>query len=201
VTPRAPPPFPWNPSRWRQRIPICALAGVAAILSAWMACYQWRVVPGVWDPVFGAQTRRVLDSAVSGRMRAWIGIPDAALGSIAYLGDVLFGLAGSTRRWQYRPWLVILFGIDVIPLGLVSVLLVILQGLVVGQWCFLCIVSALISLILVVMAGDEVLVSLLYLRRVYRHTESGREVWDALRGRASAAADEVAFGMPVERRV
>jgi hypothetical protein len=35
-------------------------------------------------------------------MRRWFRIPDAALGAIAYLGDLVFGLAGSTRRWQDR---------------------------------------------------------------------------------------------------
>jgi hypothetical protein len=52
------------------------------------------------DPVFGEQTRRVLDSDVSERMRRRFRIPDAPLGALAYLGDVIYGLAGSTRRWQ-----------------------------------------------------------------------------------------------------
>ena len=29
-----------------------------------------------------------------------------------HLGDAVLGLAGSTRRWQYRPWMVILFGAE-----------------------------------------------------------------------------------------
>jgi hypothetical protein len=32
---------------------------------------------------------------------------------------------------------VILFGIDVIPLGIVSAVLVVLQGTIVGSWCVL----------------------------------------------------------------
>ena len=80
-----------------------------------LALYQWKLIDSAWDPVFGKQTRNVLDSKVAARMDSWIGVPDAALGALAYLGDAIFGLAGSTRRWQYRPWLVILFGIDVIP--------------------------------------------------------------------------------------
>src|SRR5687768_13259453 len=131
------PPWDYNPSSWSQRIPICVLAGFAFAISCYMALYQWRLVSGVWDPLFGQQTVLVLDSDVSHSMQRWFGIPDAALGAIAYLGDVIFGLAGSTRRWQYRPWLVILFGLDVIPLGGVSAILVILQATVVGQWCFL----------------------------------------------------------------
>src|SRR5688572_28614194 len=150
-----PRPWDYNPSSWRQRIPICLLAFVAFLIAAYMALYQWRLIDGVWDPVFGKESQLVLDSDVSERMRGWFLIPDAALGALAYLGDCIFGLAGSTRRWQYRPWLVILFGIDVIPLGVVSAILVVLQFTVVGHWCFLCLVTAAISLLLVYLAYDE----------------------------------------------
>lgn len=187
------PPWKHNPSSWRQRIPICLLAALAFVIASYMALYQWRLIEDVWDPVFGEQTKRVLDSDVSERMRGWFRIPDAALGAIAYLGDLIFGLAGSTRRWQYRPWLVLLFGLDVIPLGIVSVVLVVMQGAVVGAWCFLCLVTAVISLLLIVLAYDEVWSSLLYLRRVWRNTRTVRTLWDAFWGRASQAADEVAL--------
>ena len=187
------PPWRHNPSSWRHRVPICLLAGVATVISVYLALYQWRLVDTVWDPVFGGQSARVLDSAASETMRRWIGAPDAALGALAYLGDLLFGLAGSTRRWQYRPWLVLLFGLDVIPLGLVSVLLVILQGTVIGAWCFLCLVTALISLVLVGLAYDEVWASLLYLRRVWQRTHHLKAVWAAFCGRPSQVADEVAL--------
>jgi uncharacterized membrane protein len=187
------PPWKRNPSAWRERIPICLLAGVAFLIASYMALYQWRLVGSVWDPVFGEQTRHVLDSEVSENMRRWFRIPDAALGALAYLGDLIFGLAGSTRRWQYRPWLVLLFGLDVIPLGIVSAVLVVIQGTVVGSWCFLCLVTAVISLLLVALAYDEVWSSLLYLRRVWRRTRKPRVVWDAFLGRASSAADEVAL--------
>ena len=92
---------------------------VAFFVSTYMALYQWRLIETVWDPVFGSQmTHRVLDSDVSHRMQRWFGMPDAGLGAIAYLGDAVLGLAGSAQRWRYRPWLVLLFGLDVIPLAL-----------------------------------------------------------------------------------
>ena len=187
------PPWRYNPSAWSQRIPICLLAGVAFLISSYMALYQWRLLGSVWDPIFGEQTRHVLDSEVSETMRRWFRIPDAALGALAYLGDLIFGLAGSTRRWQYRPWLVLLFGLDVIPLGLVSVILVVMQGTVVGAWCFLCLVTAVISLALVVLAYDEVWSTVIYLRRVWRKTRKPRVVWNVFWGRASNAAAEVAL--------
>lgn len=186
------PPWKHNPSSWRHRIPICLLAGVAFVIATYMALYQWRLIADVWDPVFGEQTRQVLDSEASEIMRRWLRIPDAALGALAYLGDLIFGLAGSTRRWQYRPWLVLLFGLDVIPLGIVSAVLVVVQGAVVGAWCFLCLVTAAISLILVMLAYDEVWSSLLYLKRVWRETRNPKLVWNVFWGRASREAEAAA---------
>jgi hypothetical protein len=126
-------------------------------------------------------------------MRRWFGIPDAALGAIAYLSDAVFALAGSTRRWQYRPWLVIIFGLDVIPLGAVSAILVVMQGTVVGSWCFLCLLTAAISLILIGYAYDEVWSSLLYLRRIWQQNRDARLLWNTFWGRASLEANEVAL--------
>lgn len=189
----AAPPWNYNPSTWSQRIPLCVLAGIAFFISTYMALYQWRLIDSVWDPIFGDQTQRVLDSDVSERMRRWLRMPDAALGAIAYLGDVIYGLVGSTRRWQYRPWMTMLFGLDVIPLGAVSAVLVVLQGTVVGSWCFLCLVTAAISLILVYWAYDEVWSCLLYLRRVWKHTHEAGLLWKVFWGGASLKANEVAL--------
>jgi hypothetical protein len=185
-------PWSYNPSSWRQRIPICLLACVAFVIATHLALYQWRLIATVWDPIFGQQSARVLDSEVAGMMHGWFGIPDAALGALAYLGDAIFGLAGSTRRWQYRPWLVILFGIDVIPLGLVSAILVLCQAFVVGHWCFLCLVTAVISLALVIMAYDEVYSSLKYLYAIWKRTRSWRSVWLATWGWPTPGANEAA---------
>ena len=187
-------PHPWNynPSGWPQRIPICILATVAFVIATYMGLYQWRLISSAWDPVFGTQTQSVLDSNVSERMRHWFLVPDAVFGAVAYLGDAIFGLAGSTRRWQYRPWLVMIFGLDVIPLGIVSAVLVILQGAVVGSWCFLCLVTAAISLVLVYLAYDEVWSSLLYLHRVWQQTRSPLILWKTFWGKRTAQADRVA---------
>jgi hypothetical protein len=187
------PPWGYNPSAWDQRIPICLLALAGFAISVYLALYEWGLIASVWDPVFGRDTERVLRSQVSHTLYRWFGIPDAALGAVAYLGDAVLGLAGSTRRWQYRPWMVILFGIDVIPLGGVSAVLVLLQATLVGYWCFLCLISAAISMVLIYFAYDEVWSSVLYLTRVWRATRSAREVWHAFAGRPSPAAAAVAL--------
>jgi hypothetical protein len=126
-------------------------------------------------------------------MRRWFLVPDGAVGALAYLGDLIYGLAGSTRRWHDRPWLVVLFGLDVVPLGIVSAVLVVLQGVAVNAWCFLCIVTAAISLTLVFLAYDEVWSSLLYLRRVWRQTASVRLLWRAFWGQSLPADVMPAF--------
>ena len=187
------PPYNYNPSAWSQRIPLCLLAGVAVVIATYMALYQWRLIGEVWDPFFGDGSHRVLDSEVSERMRQYLRVPDAAFGAFGYLSELVLGLVGCTRRWQYRPWMVLLFGIDVIPLGLVSVVLVVLQGTIIGAWCTLCLITAVISLILVVLAYDEVWASIVYLRRVWRHTRSKRILWDVFWGRAVREADDLAL--------
>jgi uncharacterized membrane protein len=187
-------PWDYNPSAWRRRVPICILAGVAFVIASYMALYQWRLIDSVWDPVFGDQSQRVLDSDVSETMRSWLGIPDAALGALAYLADVIYCLAGSTRRWQYRPWMTILFGVAVlVPMVNVSTVLVVLQGSVVGHWCFLCLSTAFLSLTLVYMAYNEVWSCVLYLRRVWRYSRDAGLVWRIIWGEASVEADKVAL--------
>ena len=186
------PPYRHNPSAWNQRLPICLLAFVAAAISGHLALYQWGLIENAWDPVFGDQSNRVLKSKPAEWMFSFLGIHDAALGAFAYLGDAVLGLAGSTRRWQYRPWMVVLFGIDVIPLGIVSAVLVLLQASLVGNWCFLCLVTAAISLILVYWAWDEVRVSLTYLWLVRKRTGSNRQLWRAFWGYRDDASVQAA---------
>lgn len=184
-------PWDYNPSKWQQRVRISIIAGVAMLIAVYMGLYQWRLIDSVWDPVFGEQSQQVLDSNVSDAIRSWVLIPDATLGALAYLGDIVFALAGSTRRWQYRPWLVVLFSLDVIPLGIVSAILVVLQGAVVGSWCFLCLVTAVLSLSLVCFAYDEVWSTLKYLYGIWKETRRSHCVWDAFCGRPSAEAHAV----------
>src|SRR5690606_26590470 len=95
---------------------------------------------------------------------------------------------------QYRPWIVVIFGLDVIPLGIVSAILVFMQGAVVGAWCFLCLVTAVISLVLVVMAYDEVWSCLIYLHRV-RKNSNWATAWWTMWGYPSDVANEVGIAM------
>ncbi|MES2273536.1 MAG: vitamin K epoxide reductase family protein [Chlamydiota bacterium] len=185
-----PSPWQYNPSSWNQRFWICYIAAIAVVIATYMGLYQWGLIDHVWDPVFGDQTEHVLDSDVSHHLRIWFRIPDSIMGAIAYLGDIIFALAGSSRRWQDRPWLVILFGLDVIPLGVVSAVLVFMQGTVVGAWCFPCLITAVISLILAYLAYDEIWSCILYLYAVWKKSKSKRVVWHTFWGKASQVAYE-----------
>jgi len=185
-----PKPWDYNPSAWHQRGLIALIAVPAFVAAVYMGMFQWGLVDTAWDPVFGEQSAAVLKSDLSHRMSSWFRVPDAVLGALAYLGDIVFALAGSTRRWQFRPWLVLLFGVDVIPLGIVSALLVVAQGTIVGSWCFLCLFTAVISLVLVFLAYDAVWSSLLYLHRVYRKSGSWSVFWKAFWGFPTEAGFE-----------
>ena len=76
----------------------------------------------------------------------------------------------------------------------VSALLVLVQTVVLGQWCFLCLVTAVISLILVYWAYDEVWSSLVFLRSVWRRSRSARVVWTVFWGGYHEDAEAVAMG-------
>lgn len=189
------PPFHYNPSSIVQRARIAMLAFVAAAISFYLAAYQWGWIEGVWDPFFGAGSETVLTSEESEAMHRIIGLPDAALGSWAYLTEVVLAMAGSTRRWQFRPWLVMLFGLDVIPLGIVSVVLVVLQGIAVGAWCTPCLVTAAISLVLVFLAYDEIWSCAKYLRHVWKRQPELGPFWRTFWGNPSPRAIDVAYEM------
>lgn len=68
-------------------------------------------------------------------------------------------------RWRTFPWVVIVFGFAVEPLGAMSITLVMTQPILVHGWCTLCLASALISVLMIGPATDEMLASLQYLKR------------------------------------
>src|SRR5690606_5568275 len=172
-----PPGWDYNPAAWGQRLPIVALALVGFGIATYLTLFQLGVLPAVWEPFFGDGSRRVLTSSLSHVLP----IPDAALGAFGYLVDAVAGVIGGARRWKTMPWIVIVFGLAVGPLGIVSVALVVSQPLVVGAWCTLCLASAVVSLAMIGPAMDEVLASLQYLRRV---RDAGLPFWSHFWGTA-----------------
>lgn len=185
------------PSRWSQRVALSCVSAGAVIMALYMGFYQWGIVPGVWDPVFGQQTEMVLESNISLLFIKWLRMPDAIFGAIAYLGDCILAFAGSSRRWHDRPWVVLLFGLYVIPPAIVSIILVFIQGSILANWCFLCLVTAAISILLIFLSYTEVWITLQYLHRIWKEKKDKRLLWETLWGKPSAAAYEIACKMPV----
>ncbi len=164
----------YNPSSWSQRLPIAGLALLGFVIATYLSLFQYQVFSSVWDPFFGSGTRKVLSSPLSKRIESTLFVKDAALGAFGYVVDAVAGLVGGTKRWRTMPWIVLIFGLAVGPLGLVSVLLVIAQPVVVGHWCTLCMTTAAISIAMIGPAMDEVLASLQYLKG---ETSRGRSFW------------------------
>lgn len=175
-----PPGWQTNPSAWKQRLPIVAVAMVGFAIATYLALFQYGVVDTVWEPFFGDGSETVLES----RLSHILPVSDAALGAASYLADAVSGALFGVRRWRTQPWIVVVFGVAVGPLGLISVLLVIAQPVLYGSFCTLCLLSAVISLSMIPPAVDEVLASLQHLRRVQL---SGGSVWHAFWGRGPAA--------------
>ena len=181
MAPHTPPGWDYNPSTWQQRIPIVGLALVGFGIATYLAFYQAGVVKTVWEPFFGKGSERILQSWVS----KVLPVSDAALGAFSYLLDAVTGVIGRRDRWRTMPWIVVLFGIAVGPLGAVSVLLVILQPVLFDAWCTLCLASAIVSMTMIGPAMDEVLASLQFLKAEKRR---GRSVWRAFWGRSQRPA-------------
>ena len=166
--PDVPPGWSYNPSSWPQRAPIIALALVGFFLSRQMTSFQLQHITSFIDPFFGDGTVRVLTSDVS---RAFP-IPDAGLGAVAYMIEFLMGFMGDKARWRTMPWMVTFFGILVVPLGVVSITLIVLQPIAVGAWCTPCLIAAAAMLVMISLTLDEVVATLQFLVQARRERQS-----------------------------
>jgi hypothetical protein len=175
-----PPGWDYNPSTWAQRTPIIVLSLVGIAIASYLTLYQLGLIATVWEPFFGEGSHRILTSWVSQLLHP---LPDAGLGALSYLVDAITGVIGGRRRWQTMPWMVILFGLAVGPLGVVSVTLVILQPVLFDSWCTLCLASGLVSVLMIGPAMDEMLASLQHLKR---ERQRGHSTWQAFWGMRGA---------------
>jgi hypothetical protein len=148
-----PPGWSYNPSSWPQRWILICLAFAGWITSRYLAAFQMGYIDHAWDPFFGESTRQVLNSNMS---HMWP-VSDGGFGAAAYTFEFLMGFMGATSRWRTMPWMVLFFGILVIPLGLVHIFLVISQPVIVGHWCTLCLLAAGLMLPMIPLSVDEVI--------------------------------------------
>jgi nucleoside-diphosphate-sugar epimerase/uncharacterized membrane protein len=177
--PTLPPGWQYSPSGWLQRIPIILLAWVGFHISRYLTAYQLGHIDGVWEPFFVGGpdpkngTEEIITSSVS---RAWP-VPDAGVGAVTYALEILTGLIGSARRWRTMPWLVMLFGIMIVPLGVVSITFIIIQPIIIGTWCTLCLIAAAAMLLQIPYSLDEIVATTQFLIRRKRAGQSALRVF------------------------
>jgi nucleoside-diphosphate-sugar epimerase len=192
--PDTPPGWSYNPSLWSQRLPIIGLALIGLYVSRYLAAYQLGHISGVWEPFFVGSiadpkngTEEIITSSVS---TAWP-VSDAAVGAYTYLLEILTGMIGSRTRWRTMPWLVLVFGLMIAPLGITSIVFIVIQPIVIGTWSTLALIAAAAVLIQIPYSLDELLATLQFLRR---RVKAGQN-W--LRVLLVGGTDEVSGGGPI----
>ena len=197
--PETPPGWTYNPSTWTQRLPIILLALIGLYVSRYLAAYQLGHVDGVWEPFFAGSpadpkngTEEIITSSVS---RAWP-VADAAVGAYTYMLEILTGLVGSRVRWRTMPWLVVLFGLMIAPLGVVSISFIVIQPILIGTWSTLALLGAAAVLIQIPYSLDELLAAVQFVRR---RVSAGRNWLRVLLfGDTDVAADPACRRGPVD---
>ncbi|MDP3857738.1 MAG: vitamin K epoxide reductase family protein [Stagnimonas sp.] len=162
----------YSPSTYLQRLPIVALAFIGFVIARQLAAYQLGHVSGVWEPFFAGEggrngTETIITSSVS---KAWP-IADGGLGAVSYMLEVLMGLMGGRQRWRTMPWMVAAFGVVVVPLGVVSIYFIIIQPIVIGTWCSLCLLAALAMIVMIPYTLDELVAMSQFLVQGHRRGE------------------------------
>jgi nucleoside-diphosphate-sugar epimerase/uncharacterized membrane protein len=162
-----PPGWTYSPSTDAQRLPIAFMGILGLLISRYLTAYQLGHIDHVWEPFFAgsaADARNGTEEIITSDMsRAWP-IPDAGLGAVSYMLEILMAVMGTRDRWRTMPWMVTFFGILVIPLGVVSIYFIIIQPIMIGTWSTLAMIAALAMLIMVPFALDEVIAMGQFLR-------------------------------------
>ncbi|KAA9006813.1 vitamin K epoxide reductase family protein [Histidinibacterium aquaticum] len=167
VTPKG---WSYTPSDWFQRIPVIALAVVGLIISRYLGAYQLETIPGVWDPLFDGTvpnkngSEDIVTSSVS---EAWP-VPDAGVGALTYALEIIVGAIGSNRRWRTMPWLTVAFGVMIVPLGAISIFFIVIQPILIGTYCTLCLIAAAAMLIQIPYSVDELVATGQFLVRRHK---------------------------------
>ncbi len=182
IGPQIPPGWSYNPSSWQQRVPIVLFGTLGWFVARYLCAFQLHYIDEVWPP--GSGTEQVITSTIAQQFP----FPDAGLGALAYSLEALMGAKGGVRRWHTMPWLVVTFALLVVPLGFVSIVLVILQPVVVGAWCLLCLLMACCMLVMIALTVDEMICVCQY---IHSEQKRGRGFWHILFHGSSYTHDEV----------
>lgn len=155
-----PPGWTYSPATYAQRLPIVLMGLIGLLISRMLTAYQLGHIDTAWEPFFAGSaadpkngTEEIITSYVSDM---WP-IPDAGLGAISYLLEILMAVMGTRDRWRTMPWMVTFFGILVIPLGVTSIYFIIIQPVLLGTWSTPALIAALAMLVMIPFAIDEVI--------------------------------------------
>jgi nucleoside-diphosphate-sugar epimerase/uncharacterized membrane protein len=158
--PDIPPGWAYTPASWLQRMPIGVLALIGFLIARILGAYQLGHIDTVWEPFFAGSgdmkgvmngTETIITSDMS---KAWP-IADGALGGIVYMAELVMVWMGGKTRWRTMPWMVLALAILILPLGVVSIYFVIIQPIVIGTWCTLCLIAALAMTMMIPYALNE----------------------------------------------
>ncbi|MHB1094470.1 heavy metal-binding domain-containing protein, partial [Thiobacillus sp.] len=158
--PDVPSGWAYCPSTWLQRMPIGVLALIGFLIARVLGAYQLGHIDSVWEPFFvgGSEmaggmngTELIITSDVS---KAWP-IADGALGGIVYMLELVMVWMAGKDRWRTMPWMVLGLAILILPLGVVSIYFVIIQPIVIGTWCTLCLIAALAMAVMIPYSLNE----------------------------------------------
>ncbi len=158
--PDVPPGWAYTPSSWLQRMPIGVLALIGFLIARVLGAYQLGHIDSVWEPFFAGVgekqgvmngTETIITSDVS---KAWP-IADGALGAIVYTLELVMTWMAGKDRWRTMPWMVLGLAVLILPLGVVSIYFVIIQPIVIGTWCTLCLIAALAMAVMIPYSLNE----------------------------------------------
>lgn len=162
-----PPGWTYSPSTAAQRLPIAVMGLLGLLISRHLTAYQFGHIDYAWEPFFMGSaadprngTEEIITSYVS---EAWP-IPDAGLGAVSYLLEILMAVMGTRDRWRTMPWMVSFLAILVVPLGVTSIYFIIIQPVLLGTWSTLALLAALAMLIMIPFMLDEVVAMFQFLR-------------------------------------
>lgn len=172
--PDTPPGWDFSPSTWAQRLPIIALALLGLMISRHLTAYQLGNIEGLWDPVFAgtaSDPRNGSEEITTSSVSEAFPIPDAGLGAVTYMLEIVIGIAGTRARWRTMPWMVMGFGIMIVPLGVVSITFIIIQPIFLSAYCLLCLIAAAAMLLQIPYSLEELIATCQFL---WRRKKQGR---------------------------
>ncbi len=177
--PGVPPGWAHTPSSWLQRMPIGILSLIGFFIARILGAYQLGHIDTVREPFFGGSgemkgvmngTETIITSDAS---KAW-SIAGGVLGGIVYMAELVMIRMGGKTRWRTMPWMVLTLGITMLPLGLVSIHFIIIQPIVIGTWCTLCLIAGLAMVVMIPYSLNEFVAMGEFMRDAHRQ---GKPFW------------------------